>query len=86
MGVLLFLPYRAMEARVFERLAAAGFDDFTPAQARVFQRIAPGGSRLAELAEAIDEAQKLAWSLGVVEGRVDPVGWRQQFAHGGSLL
>jgi DNA-binding MarR family transcriptional regulator len=49
-GVLLFLPYRAMEARVFEGLAAAGYDDFTPAQARVFQRIAPQGSRLTDLA------------------------------------
>jgi DNA-binding MarR family transcriptional regulator len=48
--VLLFLPYRAMEARVFERLAAAGFDDFTPAQARVFARIAAEGSRLTDLA------------------------------------
>jgi DNA-binding MarR family transcriptional regulator len=48
-GLLLFLPYRAMEARVFEGLAAAGFDDLTPAQARVFQRIGPGGSRLTEL-------------------------------------
>ena len=49
-GLLLFLPYRAMEARVFAALAAAGFDDITPAQARVFQRIAPGGSRLTDLA------------------------------------
>ena len=49
-GLLLFLPYRAMEARVFEELASAGFDDFTPAQARVFQRISPGGSRLTDLA------------------------------------
>jgi DNA-binding MarR family transcriptional regulator len=49
-GVLLFLPYRAMEARVFERLAEAGFDDFTPAQARVPARIAPDGSRLTDLA------------------------------------
>jgi DNA-binding MarR family transcriptional regulator len=49
-GLLMFLPYRAMEARVFEGLAAAGFDDFTPAQARVFQRIAPDGSRLTDLA------------------------------------
>src|SRR5215208_1076893 len=49
-GLLLFLPYRAMEARVFEGLAAAGFGDITPAQARVFQRIAPGGSRLTNLA------------------------------------
>ena len=50
-GLLLYIPYRAMEARVFKALAAAGYDDFTPAQARVFQRIAPGGSRLTDLAE-----------------------------------
>jgi DNA-binding MarR family transcriptional regulator len=49
-GLLLYLPYRAMETRVFEELAAAGFDDFTPSQARVFQRIAPKGSRLSDLA------------------------------------
>ena len=49
-GLLLFLPYRAMEFRVFEGLAAAGFDDLTPAQARVFQRIGPDGSRLTDLA------------------------------------
>lgn len=29
-GVLLFLPYRALENRVFAALAEAGFDDFTP--------------------------------------------------------
>lgn len=50
-GLLLFLPYRALEARVFEGLAAAGFEDLTAAQARVFQRIAPGGSRVTDLAE-----------------------------------
>jgi DNA-binding MarR family transcriptional regulator len=49
-GLLMFLSYRAMEARVFEGLAAAGFADLTPAQARVFQRIGPGGSRLTDLA------------------------------------
>jgi DNA-binding MarR family transcriptional regulator len=49
-GVLLFIPYRAMEARVFAALAAAGFGDLTPAQARLFARIAPGGSRLTDLA------------------------------------
>ena len=49
-GLLLFLPYRALELRVFEGLAAAGFADLTPAQARVFQRIAPGGSRVTDLA------------------------------------
>lgn len=49
-GLLLFLPYRSLEARVFAALAAAGFDDLTPAQGRVFQRIAPAGSRLTDLA------------------------------------
>ena len=49
-GLLLFIPYRALEARVFEALAAAGFDDITPAQGRVFQNIASEGIRLTELA------------------------------------
>jgi hypothetical protein len=52
LGLLMFVPYRAMEREVFEALAAAGFDDVTLAQARVFQRINPDGSRLTELAEA----------------------------------
>ena len=49
-GLLLYVPYRAMESHVFDGLAAAGFGDLTPAQARVFQRIAPAGSRLTDLA------------------------------------
>jgi DNA-binding MarR family transcriptional regulator len=78
-GVLLFLPYRAMESRVFERLAAAGFDDFTPAQARVFQRISPHGSRLTELAEQAGISKQAAGFLvdqlersGYVERAPDP--------------
>lgn len=50
-GLLLYLPYRAMEARVFRAMAEEGYADITPAQARVFQRIADGGSRLTDLAE-----------------------------------
>lgn len=50
-GLLLYLPYRAMERRVLDAVRAAGFDDVTPAQARVFQRIGPDGTRLTELAE-----------------------------------
>jgi hypothetical protein len=38
-GLLLYIPYRAMETRVVKDLAAAGYDDFTPAQAQVFQQI-----------------------------------------------
>ncbi|UFQ20241.1 MULTISPECIES: MarR family winged helix-turn-helix transcriptional regulator [Streptomyces] len=46
----MFIPYRALEGRVFAALAAAGFGGFTPAQARVMQRIGPQGTRLTELA------------------------------------
>jgi DNA-binding MarR family transcriptional regulator len=59
-GLLLFIPYRAMENRVFAALAAAGFDDFTPAQARVMERIGPDGTRLTELAEAAQVTKQTA--------------------------
>jgi DNA-binding MarR family transcriptional regulator len=59
-GLLLFIPYRALETRVFEALAEAGFDDFTPAQARVMQRIGPEGTRLTELAEAAQVTKQTA--------------------------
>ncbi|WP_308164668.1 MarR family winged helix-turn-helix transcriptional regulator [Nonomuraea sediminis] len=51
LGLLCFFPHRAMEARVMDALAAAGFDDVTLAQARVFQRVGPDGTRLTDLAE-----------------------------------
>src|SRR5215213_4441038 len=82
-GLLLFLPYRAMEARVFAGLAEAGFDDFTPAQARVFQRIAPGGSRLTDLAAQAGIKKQTAGFLvdqleraGYVERVPDPADGR----------
>lgn len=50
-GLLCFIPYRAMESRVVDALASAGFDDITPAQSRVFQRIGPNGTRVSDLAE-----------------------------------
>src|SRR3954447_5974852 len=62
-GLLLFIPYRALETRVFEALADAGFDDFTPAQARVMQRIGPQGTRLTELAEAAQVTKQTAGFL-----------------------
>lgn len=82
-GLLLFLPYRAMEARVFAGLAEAGFDDFTPAQARVFQRIAPSGSRLTGLAAQAGVTKQTAGFLvdqleraGYVERVPDPADGR----------
>ena len=79
LGVLLFLPYRAMEQRVFEEMARAGYGDMTPAQARVFQRIADGGSRLTDLAEQAQVTKQTAGFLvdqlersGYVERVPDP--------------
>ena len=72
LGLLLFIPYRAMEARVFAVLAEAGFDDITPAQARVFQRIAPGGSRLTDLAE---QAQITKQSAGFLVDQLERAGY-----------
>ncbi|MCF6743191.1 MarR family transcriptional regulator [Blastococcus sp. KM273128] len=63
LGVLLFIPYRALENRVLEVLGAAGFDDFTLAQARVMQRIGPSGTRLTELAEAAQVTKQTASHL-----------------------
>lgn len=62
-GLLLYLPYRAMETRVFDGLAALGFDDLTRAQGRVFQRIAPGGSRITELAQQVGVTKQTAGFL-----------------------
>ena len=63
LGLLMFIPYRAMETAVLDALAAAGFDDITVAQARVFQRIAAEGSRLTELAAAAQVTKQTAGSL-----------------------
>lgn len=78
-GLLLFIPYRDLENRVFAALAAAGFDDFTPAQARVMQRIGPDGTRLTELAEAAQVTKQTASFLvdqlertGYVQRTPDP--------------
>jgi DNA-binding MarR family transcriptional regulator len=79
LGLLLFIPYRALEREVLDALAEAGFDDITLAQARVFQRIRPEGSRLTELAEAAQVTKQTAGFLvdqleraGYVERTPDP--------------
>lgn len=78
-GLLMFVAYRAMDTRVLEALAEAGFDDVTMAQARVFQRIGAQGTRLTELAEQARVTKQTAGFLvdqleraGYVERRPDP--------------
>jgi DNA-binding MarR family transcriptional regulator len=77
-GLLLFLPYRALETRVLNTLTAAGFD-ITLAQARVLQRVARDGSRLTDLAAQAQVTKQTAGFLvdqleraGYVERRPDP--------------
>lgn len=79
LGVLMFIPYRAMEKAVLDALAAQGFDDITVAQARVFQRIDRDGSRLTDLAEAAQVTKQTVGFLvdqlersGYVERTPDP--------------
>jgi DNA-binding MarR family transcriptional regulator len=79
LGLLMFIPYRAMEWRVMETLAEHGYGDITLAQARVFQRIGPAGTRVTELAEAAQVTKQTAGflvdqleSLGYVRRVADP--------------
>ena len=62
LGLLLFIPYRFMESAVMDALKAHGHD-LPLSQARVFQRISPGGSRLAELAEAAQIPKQTVGSI-----------------------
>ena len=78
LGLLLFIPYRHLESAVLEALKAHGHD-LPLNQARVFQRIAPGGSRLAALAEAAQLPKQTVGSIvdqleaaGYVRRTVDP--------------
>jgi DNA-binding MarR family transcriptional regulator len=72
LGVLLFIPYRYTEDRMFRALREAGFDDWTLAQCRVFQRIAPDGARLTDLA---DQAQMTKQSAGVLVDQLERLGY-----------
>ena len=61
-GLLLFIPYRALETRVYDALVAAGYD-VTVAQSRIFQRIGRDGTRLTELAESARVTKQTAGFL-----------------------
>ena len=82
-GLLLFVPYRAMETRVLDALGATGFEDLTMAQARLAARLAPGGSRLTDLADQARITKQTAGFLvdqlernGYVERVRDPTDGR----------
>ncbi|MGW0732035.1 MarR family winged helix-turn-helix transcriptional regulator [Streptomyces sp. NPDC002851] len=92
-GVLLFLPYRALEDRVFAALDEAGYDDITPAQARLLQRIGPDGTRLTELAEQAQVTKQTAGFLvdqlekaGYVRREPDPTDGRARLVCGAAKM
>jgi len=77
-ATLMFIAYRAMDARVIHAMREAGFD-VTVAQARLAQRIAEDGSRLTDLAEQAQVTKQTASLLvaalereGLVERIPDP--------------
>jgi DNA-binding MarR family transcriptional regulator len=71
LGLLLFIPYRAMETAVLAELREHGHH-LTISQARVFQRIGPDGSRPGELAEA---AQLSKQTLGSILDQLEQAGY-----------
>ena len=71
LGLLLLIPYRAMESAVLAELRAHGHH-LTLSQARVFQRIGPEGSRPGELADA---AQLSKQTLGSILDQLERAGY-----------
>jgi DNA-binding MarR family transcriptional regulator len=76
-GLLLFIPYRWMENRVFAALAKSGYDDITTAQMKLIQRIGPDGTRLTELAE---QAQVTKQTAGYLVDQLEKAGWVERVA------
>jgi DNA-binding MarR family transcriptional regulator len=75
----MFIAHRAAEARVFEALRSAGFDDLTLAQCRIGQRLNTDGIRVTDLAEQAMVTKQTAGALvdelaadGYVTRRPDP--------------
>ncbi len=74
LGLLLFIPYRAMESAVLDELRAQGHD-LPISQARVFQRIGPQGTRMSDLARA---AQVSKQTLGSIVDQLERRGYVQR--------
>lgn len=79
-SLLMFISARHAEQQILDAVAAAGYDDFTPAMARVAARIGERGSRVTDLAEQARITKQSASALvdqleraGYVERIADPV-------------
>ncbi|PEG33633.1 MarR family transcriptional regulator [Mycolicibacterium agri] len=78
-ALLMYIAHRAAEARVFEAVRAAGFDDLTLAQCRLGQRLNQDGLRVTEIAARAGVTKQTAGALvdeleasGYVTRRPDP--------------
>jgi DNA-binding MarR family transcriptional regulator len=78
-ALLMFIAHRAAEARVFEAVRTAGFDDLTLAQSRIAQRLNREGIRVTDIAEQAGVTKQTAGGLvdeleanGYVTRRLDP--------------
>jgi DNA-binding MarR family transcriptional regulator len=87
LGLLLFIPYRAMETEVLDELRRRGHD-LSISQARVFQRLSPDGTRMADLAEAAQVTKQTLTSIldqlerrGYVRREPDPADARARVVH-----
>jgi DNA-binding MarR family transcriptional regulator len=87
LGLLLFIPYRAMENAVLDELRKHGHD-LPISQARVFQRLSPDGTRMADLAEAAQLTKQTLTSIldqlerrGYVRREPDPADARARVVH-----
>ncbi|WP_129669904.1 MarR family winged helix-turn-helix transcriptional regulator [Phytoactinopolyspora endophytica] len=70
-GLLLYIPYRSLESRVFAAVTEAGYE-ITTAQMKLMQRIGPNGTRLTDLAE---QAQVTKQTAGVLVDNLEKGGW-----------
>src|SRR4051794_10441355 len=78
-ALLMFVAHRAAEARVFDAVRAADFDNLTLAQSRIGQRLDRQGIRVTDLAEQAGVTKQTAGALvdeleanGYVERKPDP--------------
>jgi len=78
-ALLMFIAHRAAEARVFEAVRTAGFEDLTLAQSRIAQRLNREGIRVTDIAEQAGVTKQTAGGLideleanGYVMRRPDP--------------
>ena len=75
MGLLLKLPYIAVERHITRRLHELGFTELRPAHYAVFQVLMPQGSRLTELAERAGMTKQ---SMGYLVDYLEQHGYLQR--------